>query len=188
MCCQWGHVLLLEKVNKPGTVPDGECINSKTFPHCRLKRTNQLQDIRTRCCASCRLQYHENANCTVVSVTLQTHFVNTMLDIAETDPSVPLVVTPTVPISCPPCSVTVSLSSLRGLTVSSCSVTFYTTEPPLSSQTMYLRAVPTAGRNSRLTQLQFLPVSAKVSGTGWDGYSIRNIPVSTYIRMSKLFR
>ena len=109
---------------------------------------------------------------------LQPYFHNNRLDFFETEPSVPVVIIPTVPVSCPPCSVTVSLDKLIGLTVSKCSVTFYTIDQPRASRTIYIRAVPTAGGDPRITQLHFRPATTKVSGTGWDGYNIANIPVS----------
>ena len=100
------------------------------------------------------------------------------MDLLETEPAVPVVITPTVPISCPPCSVTVRLARLIGITVSACSVTFYTTDQLGASRTIYVRAVPTAGCDPRYTEIQFRLTSTEVSGTGWDRYSIPNIPVS----------
>jgi len=111
-------------------------------------------------------------------VVLQSYMPNNMLDFYETTPFVPVVVTPTVPISCPPCRVTVNVADLTGLTVSTCRLTFYMYDPPLSSRTINIRAVPTAGSNSRTTQLQLDPASTKVAGTGWDGYNIPAVPVS----------
>jgi len=106
-----------------------------------------------------------------------------MLDFHEATPSVPVVITLTVPITCPPCSLTVSVADLLGLTVSTCEVTFYTYDsydPVMASRTIDVRAVPTAGSNSRTTQLQFDPVSTEAAGSGWDGYNIPAIPVSGY--------
>jgi len=100
------------------------------------------------------------------------------LDFYETRPSVPVVVTPTVPISCPPCSVTLTFADLIGFTVSTCQVTFYATDSPMTSRTINIRAVPTAGSNARVTRIQFNPVSTEVAGTGWDGFNVPTIPVS----------
>ena len=111
---------------------------------------------------------------------LQRNLSNSRLDILETEPSVPVVITPTVPISCPPCSVTLSVANFIGLTVSRCLLTFDATEPPLTSRTVNLRAVPTAGSNARLTWLQFHPATTKVAGTGWDRYEVPRIPVSEF--------
>jgi len=119
-------------------------------------------------------------------VVLQSYMSNNMLDFYETTPFVPVVITPTVPISCPPCSVTVRVAHLTGLTVSTCQLTFYMYDPPLTSRTINIRAVPTAGSNSRTTQLQFDPASTKVTGTGWDRYTISAIPVSDWV--VKLFK
>ena len=118
---------------------------------------------------------------------LQSYFSNNVLDIYETTPSVPVVITPTVPISCPPCSVTLTVTNLIGLTVSTCQVTFSANGMPMTGQTIYIRAVPTAGSNSRLTQLQFHPASTKNTGTGWDGYNVPPIPVSlTVLKVVKV--
>jgi len=108
---------------------------------------------------------------------LQSYFSNNRLDFYETTPSVPVVITPTVPISCPPCSVTLRVANLIGLTVSTCQVTFYTYDPPMTNQTINIRAVPTAGSNSRTTLLQYLPASTEVAGSGWDEQNV-TIPVS----------
>ena len=112
---------------------------------------------------------------------LQSYLSNNWLDFYETTPSVPVVITPTVPISCPPCSLTLRVTNLIGLTVSVCQVTFYTYDSPMTSQTINIRAIPTAGSNSRLTELQFHPASTKVSSTGWDGYKVPTIPVSSIV-------
>ena len=99
----------------------------------------------------------------------------------ETDSSVSVTLSPTVPVSCPPCSVTVRLINPVGLTVSTCSLTF-TADQPLSGQTVNIRAVPTAGSNSRTAHLQFhTPLYTHVTGSGWDDYTIAQLQVSTYL-------
>jgi len=109
---------------------------------------------------------------------LQPYIHNNIMELFENEPSVPVVITPTVPVSCPPCSVNVSLGSIFGLIVATCSVTFYSTDQPRASRTIYIRAMPTFNAVPRNTELQFHPASTQVSGTGWDGYSIPSIPVS----------
>ena len=111
---------------------------------------------------------------------LQTDWHNgSRLDIQEISPSVPVTIIPTVPISCPPCSVTLKIVNPVGLTVSTCLVTFTASDPPMTARTINIRAVPTAGSNSRGTQLQFRPVETFVSSSGWDGYIMPPINVST---------
>ena len=110
---------------------------------------------------------------------LQRNLENGRLKIRETNSSVPVTVSPTVPVSCPPCSMTLTIVNPVGLTVSECSVTFTSSDPPLTSRTIHIRAVPTAGSNARVTALQFHPVDTYVSGSGWDDYIVRPITVST---------
>jgi len=124
--------------------------------------------------------HNDHFEINVHTAVLQSYFSNNRLDFYETTPSVPVVITPTVPISCPPCSVTLTVTDLRGLTVSTCQVTFYTYESMMTSRTISIRAVPTAGSNSRTTELQFLPTSTEVAGTGWDSYTVPTIPVRVY--------
>jgi len=109
---------------------------------------------------------------------LQANFTNNRLDFYETTAYVPVVITPTVPVTCPPCSVTLAVTDLRGLMVSDCQVTFDASDPVMSNRTVYVRAVPTAGSNARTTLLQFRPTHTKVTGTGWDQYRVPDILVS----------
>ena len=114
---------------------------------------------------------------------LQNYSYSGILDIQETSPSVAITIGPTVPISCPPCLVTLRIVNPVGLTVSQCSVTFAFRDEPMTTRTINIRAVPTLGSNSRLTQLQFHHVETYVSGSGWDDYIATPIDVST-IRLS----
>ena len=109
---------------------------------------------------------------------LQANFTNNRLDFYETTAYVPVVITPTVPVTCPPCSVTLAVTDLRGLMVSDCQVTFDASDPVMSNRTVYIRAVPTPGSNARTTLLQFRPTYTKVTGTGWDQYRVPAILVS----------
>jgi len=66
-----------------------------------------------------------------------------------------------------------------GLTVSTCSVTFTYRDDPMMNRTINIRAVPTAGANSRVARLRFHPAETFVSGSGWDDYDLTPIDVST---------
>ena len=122
-----------------------------------------------------------------VCVMLQVKLVDGRLVLDEMDPSVSVTLSPTVAVSCPPCSMTVRLVNPVGLTVSTCSLTF-TADHPLSGQTVDVRAVPTAGSNSRTTRLQFHgPVDTHVTGSGWDLYTIAPLPVSSLSSVEVLF-
>ena len=109
------------------------------------------------------------------------------MDIHETTPSAPVTIIPTVPISCPPCSMTLPIANPLGLTVSTCSVTFSHSDPPMTAQTVNIRAVPTAGSNSRVTQLEFRRVDTHVSGSGWDRYIVEPVIVSMTAFLRLLF-
>jgi len=118
----------------------------------------------------------------VVSISmslLQSHWYNGRMDIPETDATVPVTIRPTVPISCPPCSLTLRLVNPVGLTVSTCSVTFTVRDSPMTARTINIRAVPTLGSNSRVAQLKFHPVDTFVSGSGWEDYTMSSVNVSS---------
>jgi len=72
---------------------------------------------------------------------------------------------------------TVRLVNPVGLTVSTCSLVF-NAERALTGQSVDVRAVPTAGSNSRTTRLQFHTVDTHVTGSGWDDYTASPLPVS----------
>jgi len=108
---------------------------------------------------------------------LQGNLYNGRLDMHETSSSVALVIGPTVPISCPPCSVVLRIVNPVGLTISTCVLMFRASDPPMTTRTVNVRAVQTAGSNSRATRLQFHPVETLVTGSGWDDYTMQQIPV-----------
>ena len=108
---------------------------------------------------------------------LQSSFRGTMV-VVEWSPSTSVTIVPTVPISCPPCSMTLRIIHHVGLAVSTCSVTFTVRDPPMSNRTINVRAVPTAGTNSRNTRLEFRPVETFMSGSGWDDYVLKPRDVS----------
>ena len=78
----------------------------------------------------------------------------------------------TVPISCPPCSITFPVLSHVGLVLSACSVTFSATEPQETIQQMQVRAVQTAGSNSRVLGLSFKPAVMAYDDSAWNGYKL----------------
>ena len=96
------------------------------------------------------------------------------IEMWESTPYVELFYQLTVPVSCPGCSVSLQLEKHIGLTVSSCSITFSATDPPFTNHSLRVRAVPTAGTNSRILKLQF----ASVTGTLWTGYKAPDVVVS----------
>jgi len=125
---------------------------------------------------TCRIQFCFQKYDTLLLV-CQVNMNAGRVDIDETSLSIPVTIYSTVQISCPPCSMTLSLVNPSGLMVSKCSLTFRDSDAPMTRQSVNIRAVPTLGSNSRLTRLEFLPVSTYFSGSGWDDYSMRPIPV-----------
>ena len=120
----------------------------------------------------------ENLSYTTSVSLLQSTWDNGRVNIDETTSFVPVTIVPTVPISCPPCSMTLRIVNPLGLTLSTCSVTFTASDEPMTERTVDIRAVPTLGSNSPTTQLEFHPVEAFVLGSGWDNYFLTPIPVS----------
>lgn len=108
---------------------------------------------------------------------LQGNLHNGRLDMHETSSSVAVVIGLTVPVSCPPCSMTLRIVNPVGLTISTCSLTFTAYDSPMTTRTVNVRAVQTAGSNSRATRLQFHPVETFATGSGWDDYTMQQIPV-----------
>jgi len=128
----------------------------------------------------CQILWRNISYRTSVSL-LQSNWHEGRVDIRETTPSAPVTIVPTVPISCPPCRVTLRIVNPLGLTVSTCSLTFTYSDAPMSNHTINIRAVPTLGSNSRTTQLQFRPVETFVSGSGWDNYIMKPVDVSNSV-------
>jgi len=48
----------------------------------------------------------------------------------------------------------------------------------MTGRNVDVRAVPTAGSNSRATQLEFHRTQPLVTGSGWDGYTMKPVNVS----------
>jgi len=94
----------------------------------------------------------------------------------ESTPYVELFFQATVPVSCPGCSATIYLESHVGLTVSSCSVTFAASDPPLTNHSLRVRATQTPGSNSRIVVLGFSTVMS--DEMWWNGHSVSDVFVS----------
>jgi len=95
------------------------------------------------------------------------------IEMDESTPAVPLVFQPTIRPMCPNCSIRLEVSSHVGLTLSSCVLKFTDT----TVQTLYLRAVPTAGSNSRVLSLKFRTV-VSANDSVWQGYRVPDITVT----------
>jgi len=98
------------------------------------------------------------------------------IEMWESSPYVELFFQATVPVSCPGCSAAIQLRSHVGLTVSSCSVTFDALDPPLTNHSLRVRAVQTAGSNSRIVGIEFATVTS--DEMWWNGYWLPDIFVS----------
>ena len=100
------------------------------------------------------------------------------IEMWESTPYVEIFLQATVPVACPGCSATLRLEKHVGLTVSSCSVTFSASDPPLTNHSLRVRSVQTPGTNSRIVKLQFAALSANASLMTWDGYELPELFVS----------
>jgi len=100
-----------------------------------------------------------------------------MIRIHESDAMTAVTLTPTVPISCPPCLMTIDLVSYIGLKVSHCSVTFSTFDPVMASKTIFIEAVKTPGSFSRVVQIMTSAVKPFHPGSPWDNYTPLPCPV-----------
>jgi len=111
-----------------------------------------------------------------------------IIRINETDPPTSVTLTPTVPITCPPCTITVHLDKYFGLKVSQCSVTFSTTDTVMGSKTITIEAIKTSSSFSRVARIVFSAFSATHLGSPWDDYTPPHLPVCiTLYRMGQKF-
>jgi len=101
------------------------------------------------------------------------------IEMWESTPYVELFFQATVPISCDGSSATVQLGQHIGLAMSTCSVTFTASDPPLTNHSLRVRAVQTPGSNSRILILGFAAVSS--SDAAWNGYQLPDIFVSWFV-------
>jgi len=98
------------------------------------------------------------------------------IEMWESTPYVELFFQATVTVSCPGCSATIYLESHVGLTVSSCSVMFAASDPPLTNHSLRVRATQNAGSYSRIVVLEFGTVMSDVMW--WNGHSLPDVFVS----------
>jgi len=108
--------------------------------------------------------------------------VNGMIRISEADPPTKVFLTPTVPVSCPPCTMMLHLAKTVGLSISECSVAFSGIDgEPDASQTIMIDAMNTYGSASRVARIEFSPISTTFPGSPWDGYTPAHCPVCLYL-------
>jgi len=101
--------------------------------------------------------------------------------IRESDPATEVTLTPTVPVSCAPCTMTLSFTSSIGLELSDCSVTFSGIDgQPHAGQAVSIRAIETPSSFSRVARIVFSPVYTTVPGSPWDGYKPHHCPVCSH--------
>ena len=112
--------------------------------------------------------------------------VNGMIRIKESDPPSKVFLTPTVPVSCPPCTMTLGLARSVGLDLSECSVTFSGVDgEPDASQTVMIEPMNTYGSSSRVARIEFSPITTDPVSP-WDGYTPAHCPVCS--RLHLLFK
>jgi len=106
--------------------------------------------------------------------------VDGMIRISESDPPTEVFLTPTVPVSCPPCTMTLHLDKTVGLDLDKCDVTFTGIDgEPDASQTVIINAMNTYGSASRVARIVFSPMP--YSGSPWDGYTPAQCPVCSQL-------
>ena len=101
----------------------------------------------------------------------------------ESDSLAVITVTPTVPITCPPCTMVVKLESYLGLKVISCSVTFSAFEAVMASKTIMIQPLPTPSSFSRVVWIVFSTVIPAFPGSPWDNYTPLHCPVRFSLRV-----
>ena len=108
---------------------------------------------------------------------MQARMVDGIVRIGEADPPTTVTFTPTVPITCPPCRLTVFLVSYIGLKISRCNVTFLASDPVMASQNITVEAVKTPGSFSRVTRITYSVTMPQQPGSCWDNYKLTYTPV-----------
>ena len=91
----------------------------------------------------------------------------------ESTPVVHLDFQATIKMPCPTCYVELHITSHVGLTVNKCVLRFTDSTP----QTLQMRAVPTAGANSRIRTLEFRTAMVITTQSVWFGYKFSDIRV-----------
>jgi len=102
-----------------------------------------------------------------------------IIHIKEADPETAVILSPTVPVSCPPCTMTLGMSKSLGLELSECSVTFSGIDgQPKANQSVMIKALSTSGSFSRVARIVFSPiVDVTHLGSPWEGYKPVHCPV-----------
>ena len=95
----------------------------------------------------------------------------------ESDSMAVITLTPTVPITCPPCAVVIKLESYLGLKVIPCSVTFSAFEAVMASKTIMIQPLQTPGSFSRVLWIVFSTAVPAFPGSLWDNYTLPYCPV-----------
>ena len=95
----------------------------------------------------------------------------------ESDSLAVITLTPTVPITCPPCTMVVKLVSYVGLKVIPCSVTFSAFEAVMASKTIMIQPLPTPSSFSRVLWVVFSTIIPGFPGSPWDNYTPHYCPV-----------
>ena len=107
--------------------------------------------------------------------------------INETGPPATITLTPTIPITCPPCNVTLYLGKYIGLKVSHCTVTFSSSDPIMGSKSITVEAIKAPGSSSRVARIEFTPFVATHFGTPWDYYTPSHTPVCFQLHVGQVF-
>ena len=106
-----------------------------------------------------------------------------MIRIKESDPPSKIFLTPTVPVSCPPCRMILNVARSVGLDLSDCSVIFSGIDgEPYASQTLMIKALNTYGSYSRVARIEFSPITTYPSSI-WDGYTPAHCPVCLQLQL-----
>lgn len=96
----------------------------------------------------------------------------------EYTPYVTLSYALTVPVPCPPCSVSYMISFHQGLVLSDCSITFTSDDPPEAIKNLRVRAVQVAGSYTRWSAIRLNSSSTETMNVTWNGKKLSEIPVS----------
>ena len=108
--------------------------------------------------------------------------VDGMMQISESDPPTKVFLTPTVPVSCPPCTMKLHLGKTVGLDLDKCDVIFTGIDgEPDARQTAIIDAMNTYSSYSRVARIVFAQMSTKYSGSPWDRYTPAHCPVCSQL-------
>jgi len=104
------------------------------------------------------------------------------IQIKESDPLTNVYLTPTVPVSCPPCTMQLHITKNIGLDFENdddCLISFSGIEgPPDDEKTIKVKATTTPSSYSRVARIVFTTFQNSLPGSPWDGYKPAHCPVS----------